>query len=400
MNGFRKALCIGSLLFAIGLPGGAMADDDDDDHYKGRRADPALVAARQHFFGNDNVNARTGRVDKSKVIMSWFGVTSFAVAARGRVFLMDSYIYRVSLQRAYVPATVQDLVDLKPEAIFIGHGHSDHADNAAYIAVKTGATIYGAAEHCVAMGTDAQRLMTAGHLASAAVKCTALTTPGSLPAAEVSEVTGLKPDLCIKAFKHLHSGTSPQTLPFNPINPIRESLTRINALYPQPLLTPNPYATVSGPSGGGAVSIMYLFTVKDSGFTFLWHNTGGALPDFAPQVMPLLEDLPKVDVELGSMVSLGESTNGVRDVATYINLVKPKIFVGNHTDNFNIGASMFYQQALERQFGIINMPVADRPELRMMHDPYSYVQPALLTFDHKDDIWRERPSGKRRAHCH
>ena len=31
---------------------------------------------------------------------------------------------------------------MKPEALFIGHGHSDHADNAVFIAAKTGATLY------------------------------------------------------------------------------------------------------------------------------------------------------------------------------------------------------------------------------------------------------------------
>ena len=43
---------------------------------------------------------------------------------------------------------IRDIVEMKPEAIFIGHGHSDHADNAAFIAAKTGATLYMTPEAC------------------------------------------------------------------------------------------------------------------------------------------------------------------------------------------------------------------------------------------------------------
>jgi hypothetical protein len=187
------------------------------------------------------------------------------------------------------------------------------------------------------------------------------------------------------------------TLPPNPINPIRESPERINALFPQPLIVPNPYRTIAGP--GGPISMFYQFTVADSDFTFAWHDTGGPLPERAPQLIPLLEGLPKTDVELGSLVSIGEANNGVRDIAMYIDLLRPKVFVGGHTDNFNIGASMFYEQALVRQFGIFNIPPDEQPELRTMHDPYSYVKPSLLTFDYKDKAWQDGPRRKHRAHC-
>ena len=48
----------------------------------------------------------------------------------------------------------QDFVDVQPEAIFLGHGHGDHADNAAYVAKWTGATIYASPETCDVMQTD------------------------------------------------------------------------------------------------------------------------------------------------------------------------------------------------------------------------------------------------------
>jgi glyoxylase-like metal-dependent hydrolase (beta-lactamase superfamily II) len=140
-----NALKLGALVLGIVLPSAALADVDV----------AARVAARSHYFGVENVNQWNGEIDRDKVIISWFSVSSYAVAAKGRVFLLDSYIYRLSDTPGYVPTTLQELVDLDPEAIFIGHGHGDHANNAAYIAVQTGARIFGAAEHCDAMRGDA-----------------------------------------------------------------------------------------------------------------------------------------------------------------------------------------------------------------------------------------------------
>jgi hypothetical protein len=351
----------------------------------------ATIAARSHFFGVSNVDQRTGAVDKEKVIISYFSVQSFAVAARGRVFLLDSYIYRVSDTPGYVPTTVQELVDLKPEAIFIGHGHGDHADNAAYIAVKTGATIFGAAEHCDAMRGDAQRIFGAG----TPVNCNSLTTIGAVPGSEVSDVRVMRPDICITAFKHLHSGAAPldPTFPVIPINPVRDS--RVSDLYPtQPPPTLNT-RTVAG--AGGAVSMFYQFTVGD--FSFIWHDTNGPIRAFQPQLVPLIAGLPKADVEFGSLVSIGETTNGTYDIALYIQLVKPKIFFGGHADNFNIGASPYYHRALRKQLEVFGVTPAEQPDVAGFDDPYDYISPGLATFAWKDKRWREVPAGKTAMRC-
>lgn len=83
-------------------------------HHQGHQVNEDLVAARSHFFGFENAEQKTGKVDADKVIISWFSVSSYAVAAKGRVFLLDSYIYRLSDTGGYVPATLQELVDLDP----------------------------------------------------------------------------------------------------------------------------------------------------------------------------------------------------------------------------------------------------------------------------------------------
>src|SRR5438874_6024379 len=117
-----------------------------------------LVAARQKVFGIENVDANTGAVKKDKVIFSWLTNTTYAVSVLGRVIMLDSYVTRLELTQGRTPFVVQDLVDLKPEAILLGHGHFDHADNVAYIAKWTNAAIYASPETCDAMQADVTRM--------------------------------------------------------------------------------------------------------------------------------------------------------------------------------------------------------------------------------------------------
>ena len=107
----------------------------------------------------------------------------------------------------------------------------------------------------------------------------------------------------------------------------------------------------------------------------------------------------EIDGYDGSIVSTGETVNGVRDIGMYIEAIQPKIFYAGHSDNFNIGASVFYQQALQRQFDTFNIPDELRPEIRGMHDPYDYLRPGLATFNDKSKVWRERPNGKANPTC-
>src|ERR1044071_6733429 len=87
---------VAAVLSALAL--GAVAHDrDDDDHFK--PVNPALVKARQKFFGIENVDER-GRVKKDKLILSWATNTTYMVSLKGRVFMLDSYISRPELQPA------------------------------------------------------------------------------------------------------------------------------------------------------------------------------------------------------------------------------------------------------------------------------------------------------------
>ena len=94
----------------------------------------AVIAARQKIFGLENVDPKNGEVREDRVIFSWLTNASFAAAVKGHVLLLDTFVTRLEVQPGRTPLVIQDLVDLDPDYIFIGHGHFDHADNAAYIA--------------------------------------------------------------------------------------------------------------------------------------------------------------------------------------------------------------------------------------------------------------------------
>ena len=292
--------------------------------------DPAMLKARQKFFGIENVDVNTGDVKKDKVITSWLTNTTYLVSIMGNVILLDSYISRPELPTApidqrYAPFLPQDLVDAKPVAIFLGHGHGDHAHNGAYIAKWTGATIYASPETCFSMQADVTRMFNDPNLIDGGAKivpdgdpvnCVGVVPAGSRPgqwnegpnaglfkssATKIS--TPLDFSVCVLAFKHIHSGTAPVDPSFphatlSDLGDPRYSGRTITtptpavtypAMYPTltsftPGATPVPGqintntggATPPGGNNGGAIVIFYEFIVKYGPyFTLAWVNSSG-----------------------------------------------------------------------------------------------------------------------------
>jgi hypothetical protein len=296
-------------------------------------ADPALARARRKFLGIENVDEK-GRVDRSKVIFSWATNTTYVVAALGHVFLLDSYINRPelpagSLDRRRTPILPQDFVDARPEAIFLGHGHGDHADNAAYVAKWTGATIYASPETCDVMQQDVTRMWNDPNAHNggarvipdgAPVRCEGVVPRGSPPGeytgttedpaggrTTVRRIAQFDPQICILTFKHIHSGTAPAdpSFPHTPLSNLgdpRYSGRTIDspppavtypAMFPAGTpFTPPSDATLRVPGqldtrttgfGGsaGAIEIFYDFVVRGDGhdFTFAFVNSAGPVKE-------------------------------------------------------------------------------------------------------------------------
>jgi L-ascorbate metabolism protein UlaG (beta-lactamase superfamily) len=361
------------------------------------------IRVRQQFFGAENVDPRTGEVDKQKVIFSWTTNASYAVSVRGRIVLLDTYVHRAETVPGRTPFVVEDLVTLRPEAIFLGHGHGDHADNAAFVAGRLGIPIYASEETCGVMQVDASNLNAAGIIDVPTVDCHNVTSAGSTPGAEIVNIPQLEPDACITAFRHLHSTTTPPdtTMAIAPV--INDADPRDATVYNgnppmYPPGTPHSFPTSGGP--GGPISIFYQFVVRGGNrFSFAWHNTTGALkegcgldkcwgPAVGQHLVDIMHSLPQTDVELGSSVSLGFPVNGMRDVVLYNEALLPKVFIPIHQTNAALPTSSLrfkiaYLQQLTQM--VPPFPAELRPEARWMVDPNDFLKP--LVYDPKSDRW-------------
>lgn len=389
-------------------------------------ADSAMIKAREKFFGKENVDATTGELSKDKVIFSWLSNSTFAAAIAGRVVYFDTFATRLEVMPARTPFVIKDMVDLKPEAILLGHGHSDHADNAAYIAAKTGATIYASQETCGAMRQDFARMKDDPNIqndpvakfdADASVKCIDVTAAGSKPAAEIVKLTVLEPAACVLAFRHLHSVAVPpdREFPPTPVRIIEDP--RDKELFPRGLsLTPSDgqrspstsneprqpgqmdLQTTAGP--GGPVSIFYQVVVRSgANFTLSWQDTAGALkegkgagwdgtPEDGQRIVQVLNSLVPTDVLMGTAASANFANNGLRDIIMYQQLLKPKIYVPNHLTSGTStveGASLSVYAGFLRQLELMRIPSDAWPEIRWLVDPTDYLRP--IVFDLGSSLW-------------
>ena len=337
-------LAAASTALLVSISGTALADASPDNH---GQTNAATIAARQRFFGAENVDAQTGQVRRDRVIFSWITNAGYVASFRGRVVLLDTYINREEVPPASgpdlrrTPFGAQDLVELAPEAIFLGHGHGDHADNAAYVAKWLNIPIYSTPETCDVMQQDVARLAADPNTVNggaklvpnaAPLKCVGVVPRGSAPGTSVVNIDQLDPDVCIVAFKHIHSGSVPTDPNFwgsTPIVPVINDFDpREQAIYPPgTCVAPFPASTSKEPAGtaaqigpgatggvlvngvtglqgclgtgtpssslvpgqmnltttgfggtAGPYSLFYQFILRNGNhFTTVWHNTSGPL---------------------------------------------------------------------------------------------------------------------------
>jgi hypothetical protein len=391
----------------------------------------AMIAARQRVFGIENVNTGNGKVRPDRVVFSWLTNATFAAAMKGHVVLLDSFVTRLETTPGRTPLVIQDLVDLKPEAIFLGHGHFDHADNAAYIAQETGAIIYASPETCDNMAIDATNNYNNGYTLVPAVVCKALTERGSVPGKEVVSINDFEPEVSISAFKHLHSTntgvTDPDAVPIAATTngvctptaskgntfPCNLQDPRDPQLFPGGTPLSNVMNIATARTGaGGPISLFYVFTVNTpQKFRFTWHNTTGdiidscALPNNDPSGKPfepgqdasgcfpgvkvkgktvganlagILESLRPVDVDLGSVVSLGYNQNGERDIVSYLQHIQPRAFIPNHVTAVAVeGSSLEWKVGFFEALKAMNVPQAGWPQTTWLVDPNDYLRPLV-----------------------
>lgn len=327
--------------------------------------DERMIAARTRFFGAANVDPQTGAVRGDRAILSWFGCTSFAAALGGTVVLLDAWVPR-GAHSGYVPTTVAQVGELRPEAIFIGHGHFDHAADAGALAQASGAVLFGTAEHC----TQVQRQVEASTLRTVAFG-DAQSALGETYHHSVGSVE-------VTAVRHVHSGPKPPdrsaagSAPFFPVPDVRDSIANPPQLCDLIALG----SALSDQEGG---SLLYQFRV--GGFTLTWNDSAGPLTEAAPQVYDVLRALPASDVHLGAIQGFNQPLNGLRDVRQYIEAIRPAVFVPSHHDNWLPGFTArgdTYRATLHGE--LERIPAEQRPALRFLSDPGDYIRPDALTF--------------------
>ena len=362
--GFAATLCVGAMLVlttAVSAhePAGAVGGEP----IAARAGKAEMIAARQSIFGRRWVDRRTGAMPRDRVLLSWFGVTNFAMSIRGKVVLLDAWVPR-GAHTGYVPTSPEELAALRPKLILIGHAHFDHAADAVPIARASGALLVGLGEHCEAFAARAPAFPP---------PCEAVLPTGALPG-EVAKGR-LLAGVGIKAVKHLHSaGTLPDgyhapVLPF-PSATVLEHPPTFEDMF-------HLFGHLPDSEGG---SVLYRFRVGD--FTLAWNDSSGPLVDRAPGVLDRLRGLGPVDVHIGAIQGFNQYTNGMRDPRTYIEALRPRVFVPSHHDDWAIpgitARGDAYRPYLADEIGLI--PAASRPKVHFISDPIDYLRPAALQF--------------------
>ena len=323
------------------------------------------VAARQRVFGAVNVDKRTGKVNPSKTVLSWIGVSGFAMAFRGKVALLDAWVPR-GLTSGYVPTTPRQLAQLEPEAIFIGHGHFDHAGDAAQIAAASGAVVVGTPQQCEQIRGQAmpgQRIQTR-------------------PVGDEADEPGTRYDvkiagIDISVMAHVHSAPKLPDLkdPSRPLFTVPGLCSLVK--YHPTLKDMRHLGSHLTDSEGG--TLLYQFRGGSTSIT--WHDSSGPIPESAPGLEEDLRGLPATTVQVGAVQGFNQYTNGLRDPRMYMGALRPRVFVPTHHDNW-MPLITTHGSAYERPLAteIARLPPASRPELRFLRDPQDYLNPARLTF--------------------
>jgi hypothetical protein len=366
----QTALAVALAAAGLGAASGAFA------------ADQAMIDARTKIFGLENVDATTGAVKKDKVVFSWLGHISGAVSIMGRVIMLDTYVPRLEVTPGRTPFVIKDLVDLKPEALFIGHGHSDHADNAAFIAAKTGATLYMTPEACGTAQTALDRMKNDPFMQAdpfyaipqaTTINCVGLTTAGSTPGTEVVRINQLEPLVCINSFRALHSVSVPVDPDWGPIPVVDTPDPRDPTLFPPgvPLTPTTPRQAgqqnlLQGAGPGGPDELNFQFVLRGGyNFTMFVNNSVGAMkegvgsnwPDGTPadgqRILNLLRALPNTDLNFATLSSGNTDNNGWRDHVYWAQALQPKVMTTGHAP---IGAALQYYSGFLNQLKLMEQP--------------------------------------------
>lgn len=340
---------------------------------------PEVLAARERILGPDATDPRI-------VKLWWYGVSSFIASAGGHLFLFDAWEI-VGAHKDYVPIGREELAELMPEAILIGHGHFDHAADAGYVAGRTGAAVVGSEEICATAKSDAATEGNEGNFPCLITGTATVPAPGTIQSvklwADMAEV---------QILQHIHSAATPEPQdPGVPYIHIPNLLPYLLFLNTDPQETQRFFETLDDPQGG-----TWAYHLRVGDFSLLWHDSVGPILDGNPgaeAVQTALDSFPDcVDVQVAAIVGFNQPLNGLRDPRLYVEHAHPQVMLPTHHDAWapvvGGGAASY-----EAQWRSEIESLANPPELDYLTDPQDYLSVRAYAVD--DARWKRPMPGSR-----
>lgn len=328
--------------------------------------------------------------DPDQVKVWWTGVASFVASAGGHLFLFDAWEI-VGLHQDYSPMGRDELVAIAPEAIFIGHGHFDHAGDAGYVAGRTGAPLVAGAATCATAREQA-----ASDNNQDAFECLIL-GDAETPAPGTTQRIKVWQDMKeISVLRHTHSAPDPTDLGAGglPLIFFPELLPYLTHLNTDPEEALTFLQSLDDESGNTPAGGVWAYHLRVGDFSLLWHDSAGPIAegkDFAEEIQCGLDSFPScVDVQLGTIVGFGAVTSGLRDVSLYVQHAHPRVSLPNHHDAWApvIGPGA---EAYEAQWRAEIASLEHPPELDYLNDPDDYM--VVRSYDINDPRWKTAMPG-------
>ena len=262
--------------------------------------------------------------DPDHVTLHWTGVSSFVVTIGGHLLLFDAWEI-IGATNDYLPLGRDELAELAPEAVLVGHGHFDHAGDLGYVAGRSGAAVVGSREICDVAVAGARREGVATDFPCAVTGTAETPSPGTL------QTFRLFADVApVGVLQHLHSNPAPpgEDNELDPFLPIMDPQPYLDHLADDPDELGRFVAQLAEQDQGG--TWMYHLTRDD--FTLLLGDSAGPVFD-RPEVTDALASLPGcVDVMANAILGFDQPVSGLQDPALYVAAARPTVFVPTHAD--------------------------------------------------------------------
>ncbi len=392
------AAALAGITLGVSVPAASAADGAvmEKGKFNPTQQSAATIAARQKWFGLDNVNPKTGAVRNDVMIMSYAGISTFAASFMGHVILLDGALaYGPSgtwgSSAGYISTTAEEYATLNPEMYLFGHGHADHMGNTPQIlAVLPTLQMYGMEEHC----NDIKSIM-----APKPVNCTSILHAGAqfgeqaiLPGGTSGFISGLD----VRAVKHPHSAGTKDKVNDPAFD--TEQVTPHDCVsydtFPPEGTEPR---EVGGPTSG-VLSFSWQFHVRGTNFSLGWADTTGDISGNLPvnglgtgaEVYPVYQTWPHTTVLFGAI-----AVSPRRVMNQQLSAIQPQLFVPIHHDPcaFDVYREFTDQMATVTSSNgcvaggtcVLPGPMTFTPSYYFLTDPGDYHKPTV--FDPTAKYW-------------